>query len=69
MQYHVRESFLAVRSDPSQCFITVAPGSVIIVQGQPGGSGLIDIVYKGSVVAAFMRDIVDRCDQVQAKGA
>ena len=66
--YLVRDSLLSVRDDASQKFVftTVAPGSIIRLRGQLNVSGLVDIEYNGQIVAAFLRDILDRCDAVES---
>ena len=69
MRYSVREPFLAVRDDPPRqfSFVTISTGAIITVKGSPALSGLVDVEYDGIIVAAFMRDILARCDRVEAK--
>ena len=70
MSYRVREPFLAIRDDPPHrfTFVTLAPGAIITVQGEAQRSGLVDILYGETIVGAFMRDILARCERVQARG-
>ena len=67
MRYAVRESFLAVRDDPPRqfTFLAIPTGSAITVKGSPQQSGLVDIEYDGIIAAAFMRDILARCERVE----
>lgn len=69
MQYVVHDPFLAVRDEPPHqfTFVTLEPGVTLIVKGEPQRSGLVDIEYKGRIVAAFMRDILTHCERVEAK--
>ena len=66
--YLVRDSFLSVRDDATRKFVftTVPPGSIIRLIGELNPAGLVDIEYNGQVVAAFLRDILDRCDVVES---
>ncbi|HEV2689194.1 MAG TPA: hypothetical protein VGV35_11585, partial [Bryobacteraceae bacterium] len=70
MSYRVREPFLAIRDDPPHqfTFVTLLPGSIIAVKGEPQRSGLVDVLHEGNILGAFMRDILSRCERVQAHG-
>ena len=66
MVYRVRMPFVAVRSggDGTFRFVSIEAGAVITLKGQTQHSGLVEIHYAGETVAAFMRDIQDRCEPV-----
>jgi hypothetical protein len=70
MTYEVCGSFLGVRDEPPKpfAFITITPGSVIEVIGEVQQSGLVDVLYDGQIVAAFMRDIQARAEMVESVG-
>ena len=57
---------MAVRDDPPRpfTFVTITPGSIITVKGEVLQSGLVDVLYDGRIVAAFMRDIESRAEMV-----
>lgn len=67
MGYRVRMPFVAVRSggDGTFRFVSIEAGTVITVKGQTQHSGLVEIHYGGETVAAFMRDIEDRCERIE----
>jgi hypothetical protein len=68
MTYRAREAFMAVRDDPQGpfTFVTITPGSIITVKGDDvQQSGLVDVLYDGQIVAAFMRDIEARAEMVE----
>ena len=69
LQYVVHEPFLAVRDEPPHqfTFVTLEPGTTVLVRGEPHRSGLVDVEYDGRIVAAFMRDILAHCERVEAK--
>lgn len=49
--------------------VTLEPGAKIAVQAGHTvlRSGLVEIVYEGVVLSAFLRDIEDRTEQVEAQ--
>ena len=67
-QYRVNTPFLAVCSNgDSTCrFVTLERGAMIrvTVDGSLPSSGLVDLLYEGRKLAAFMRDIEDRAERV-----
>jgi len=66
MTYQVQEPFLAVRDGQARpAFATITEGSIITVTGEVQHSGLVDVLYDGEIVAAFMRDIEARADVVE----
>jgi hypothetical protein len=71
MTYQVQEPFLAVRDEPPRpfAFVTITEGSVITVTGEVQQSGLVDVLYDGEIVAAFLRDIESRAVAVEASVA
>jgi len=58
---------MAVRDDPQGpfTFVTITPGSIITVKGDVQQSGLVDVLYDGQIVAAFIRDIEARAEIVE----
>lgn len=67
MGYRVRTPLVAVRSggDGTFRFVSIESGAVITVKGQIQHTGLVEIHYEGETVAAFMRDIQDRCERIE----
>jgi hypothetical protein len=67
MRYIVREPFLAVCDDPPRrfTFVTAETGKSLTVLGEPNRSGLVDVRYEGKIIAAFMRDILARCERAE----
>jgi hypothetical protein len=66
MTYQVRERFIAVRDEPPApfAFVTITAGSTLKISGEVQQSGLVDVMYDGQIVAAFMRDIEARAEMV-----
>jgi len=64
MTYRAKEAFMAVRDNPPGpfTFVTILPGAIITVKGEVLQSGLVDVLYDGQIVAAFMRDIEARAE-------
>ena len=62
---------MAVRDNPPGplTFVTITPGSIITIKGEVQQSGLVDVLYDGQIVAAFMRDVEARADVVEASTA
>lgn len=71
MTYRVHEPFIAVTDGQSRpfAFVTITKGSTITIKGEVQQSGLVDVLYEGKVVAAFMRDIQARAQLVEASVA
>jgi hypothetical protein len=69
LRYRVREPLLAVynKTGVETVFMTIAPGSVITVQGIEQQSGFVDVAYIGQSVKVFLRDIEIRADRVEAQ--
>jgi hypothetical protein len=59
LTYYVREPLLAVCNEPgmSTVFLTIAPGSVITLQGEVQLSGFVDVLYEDRIVLVFKRDL------------
>lgn len=70
MSYRVREPILTVRDDPPRqfTFVTLETGSLISVNGEPQRSGLVEVHCDGKTSAAFMRDILLKCERIQSTG-
>ena len=68
-QYRVSTPFLAVspNEDSSFRFVTLERGAIIRVNVEHTvpRSGLVDVLYEGRTVAAFMRDIEDRAERFE----
>ena len=71
MIYRVNEPLLAVTDGQSRpfTFVTITVGSTITIKGDVQQSGLAGVLYNGMIVAAFMRDIEARAEQVEANVA
>jgi hypothetical protein len=69
MRYRVREALLAVRSEPhlQPEFITIEPGSVILMKGREELSGFVEISHLGQNVKVYMRDLEKRSDRVECQ--
>ena len=67
MTYCVRDPFLAVRNEAPgrSAFTTVPEGAIILVRGFPKDSGMVHFQYEGSVLAAFLQDIEERCEIIE----
>jgi hypothetical protein len=69
--YRVRLPFVAVRPSAEGAFESVAlpPGSIISVKAERTvlRSGLVDVLYDGKILAAYLRDIEDRAESVDAQ--
>lgn len=48
---------------PAQ-FIAIPRGSVVLVDGNSGPLGLVDVEYKGKRLAVYRRDIEERAEKV-----
>ena len=69
MTYRAREAFIAVRDEPPApfAFTTITAGSTLKIIGEVQKSGLVDVLYDGQIVAAFMRDIEARADRIKTE--
>ena len=45
-------------------FIAIPRGSVVLVDGNAGALGLVDVEYKGKRLAVYRRDIEERAEKV-----
>jgi len=45
-------------------FIAIPRGSVVLVDGNAGPLGLVDVEYKGKRLAVYRRDIEERAEKV-----
>lgn len=68
--YRVKMPFVAVHSNTQGAFESVAlePGAVISVKAERTAlrTGLVDVLYQGRTLAAYLRDIEDRAECVEA---
>lgn len=71
--YRVKTPFVAVRPTAGGVFESVAlePGAIISVKLERTvvRSGLVDVLYEGRVLAAYLRDIEDRAEYVDAQAS
>ena len=72
MQYRVKTTFMAVRSDDRASlhrrfsFVSLRTGTVIAIRGLVQRSGLVDIECDGHILSAYMRDIEGRAELTEA---
>ena len=68
MIYHVHEPFFGVRDEQPApfAFVTITTGSTIKIIGDVQQSGLVDVLYDGQIVAAFIRNILARAELVES---
>ena len=70
-QYRVSTPFLAVclNEDSSSRFVTLERGAIIRVMADRTVlcGGLVDVLYEGRTVSAFMRDIEDRSERFEVQ--
>ena len=70
-QYRVSAPFLAVSSngDSSFGFVTVERGAIIRVDVEHPSPppGLVDVLYEGRTLAAFLCDIEDRAERFEVQ--
>jgi len=64
-----REPFLALRDEQLRhlAFFTFPAGAILTVRSEQNKQGMVEVAYEGKIYAAFMRDVKERCDQVQAQ--
>ena len=67
MTYRVLKPLLAIRHEPGEAavFITIAPGSLITLEGEVEETGFVDVLYEGRVVKVYMRDIEGGAERVE----
>ena len=69
--YQVMTPFVAIYRKTDGVFESVAlePGTLITVQAEHTAlrSGLVHVLYDGTVLAAYLRDIEDRAERVEAQ--
>ena len=69
--YRVKTAFVAVRPNAEGAFESVAlgPGAIISVRTERTvlRSGLVDVLYQGQILAAYLRDVEDRAEEVKAQ--
>ena len=69
--YHVKTPFVAIYRKAEGVFesVTLEPGEIISVQDGHTvlRSGLVDLLYNGTVLTAYLRDIEDRAERVEAQ--
>ncbi len=70
MKYRVRQPLLAILkgAETPATFLTIAPGSIINVEGEVQPSGFVEVAHAGRTVLVYMRDIENRAERVQGKG-
>lgn len=54
----------AHQDDGRAQFIAIPRGSVVLVAGNAGHLGLVDVEYKGKTLAVYRRDIEERAEKV-----
>lgn len=68
VQYRVTTAFLALRPSPDlPRFVTIPAGTVLTLLSPSEDSGFVDISYCGETVAAFSRDLEERCENVKVQ--
>jgi hypothetical protein len=69
VKYRVREPLLAVIYEPGikTAFMTIEPGSIIVVKSGEDQSGFADVSYNDQIVKVFVRDIEKRADRVEGQ--
>jgi hypothetical protein len=71
--YRVKTPFVAVLPNAGGVFesISLQPGAIISVKLERTvlRSGLVDVLYEGKVLAAYLRDIEDRAECVDAQSS
>jgi hypothetical protein len=69
--YQVKTPFVAVCPTANGAFesVTLEPGTIITVQAEHTvlRSGLVDVLYEGTILAAYLRDIEDRTELVELR--
>ncbi|HTS48083.1 MAG TPA: hypothetical protein VMH05_09065 [Bryobacteraceae bacterium] len=55
----------AQHGDGRAQFIAIPRGSVVLVAGNAGPLGLVDVEYKGKRLAVYRRDIEERAQKVE----
>jgi len=67
--YQVKIPFVGVHPDADHAFevVTLQRGDIITVETQHTSlrSGLVEVLFGGTVLAAYLRDIEDRTEQVK----
>jgi hypothetical protein len=64
-RFRLREAIIAIPSlRQSLTIITVPRGVVLEVVGEPQKSGLVEVLWEGRQIAAFIRDIESRGELV-----
>jgi len=54
----------ARQDDGGARFIAIPRGSVVLVDGNVGSLGLVDVEYKGKRLAVYRRDIEERAEKM-----
>jgi len=54
----------ARQDDGGARFIAIPRGSVVLVDGNVGSLGLVDVQYKGKRLAVYRRDIEERAEKM-----
>jgi hypothetical protein len=69
MKYRVLKPLLAIRREPgvAAVFVTIPPGSLIILNGAVEPTGFVDVLYDGQIVKVYMRDVEERADRVEGQ--
>ena len=63
IQYRVISALLAVRfpvEPERRAFLTVSPGTMVRIEGQPNQDGIVNAAINGEHVLVFQRDLDDR---------
>jgi hypothetical protein len=58
---------LAIRHEPvvATVLLTIAPGSLITLEGEVEETGFVDVFYEGQIVKVYMRDIENGAERVE----
>lgn len=65
-RYRVTTPFVAVKPDDDghYRFVTLGRGSVFDLNGELRRTELVEILFEGRVLAAFIRDIEERAERI-----
>jgi hypothetical protein len=66
MKYRVKEAFIAVRqtADGKSQFVTMEVGNIFTIRGEER-AGLVKVLYRGQIVAVFLKDIEHRAVKIR----
>jgi hypothetical protein len=69
--FRLREAIIAVprSSEHGLIIFTVPHGAVLELLGEPQKSGLVEVLWDGTQIEVFMRDIESRADSIKVAKA